>query len=285
MAELTTRRKIALARAARYVVMIGRRVFGAGDHALAWRRGIRWNLDLREGIDFAIFLLGGFELRTLRLYARLIRSGDTVFDIGANIGAHTLPFAQLVGPMGRVVAFEPTKYAFAKLQRNLALNPELALRVSANQVALLECPSVGLPPKIYSSWPLQETSGLDKIHGGRLQGTEGSRVATLDQAAKTMGLKRLDFIKLDVDGHEPEVLCGGLDTIGRFRPRILMEWAPYIFEGKNQMLDTALKELKRNGYRARLPGSAKISDMPLDRRSPAWSIAEGASVNLLLEVS
>lgn len=83
------------------------------------RDGIHWDLDLSEGIDFAIFLLGGLELRTLRLYRRLVQPGDTVLDVGANIGAHALPLARLVGASGRVVAFEPTQFAFCKLQRNL----------------------------------------------------------------------------------------------------------------------------------------------------------------------
>lgn len=283
MAELTTSRKIALARTARALVMLGRRVLGAGDQAVVHRGGIKWDLDLREGIDFAIYLLGGFEVRTLRLYARLIRRGDTVLDIGANIGAHTLPFAKLVGPQGRVVAFEPTQYAFGKLRRNLALNPDLASRVNACQVALLESPLADVPKQIYSSWPLEAATDLHSVHGGKMQSTQGAHAATLDQMVEVIGLERVNFIKLDVDGHEPEVLAGALETIGRFRPRILLEWAPYLFEHKDRLLQDAMRGLRDLGYRAHVAGSAMSGDVPKDRHTLFVPLAEGASVNLLLE--
>ena len=61
---------------------------------------INWRLDLLEGID----LLGSFEPLTVRAYRGIVRPGDTVLDIGANVGAHTLPLAQLVGETCRVIA-------------------------------------------------------------------------------------------------------------------------------------------------------------------------------------
>lgn len=285
MSELTTKEKIGLARTVRAVVMLVRRVFGADDRAVVRRGGIKWDLDLREGIDFAIYLLGGFEVRTLRFYAQVIRPGSTVIDVGANIGAHTLPFAQLVGPQGRIIACEPTEYAFEKLQRNLVLNPELATRVSTHQVALLASPHADVPKQIYSSWPLQAAEGLHAVHGGKLQGTQGARAATLDQMVQANGLERVDFIKLDVDGHEPEVLSGALATVSRFRPRILLEWAPYLFKNKDCLLQGALKTLRELGYRARIAGSSVSGEVPKNRHTLFVPLAEGASVNLVLEVN
>src|SRR5215469_4528356 len=108
---LTTRRKIALARTAQRAVMFGRRAFRKGPQTNVRRRGLAWDLDLREGIDFAIWLLGAFESTTIGAYTRLIRPGDVVFDVGANVGAHTLHLARAVGRTGRVHAFEPTEWA------------------------------------------------------------------------------------------------------------------------------------------------------------------------------
>ena len=55
----------------------------------SWRhaRGITWSLDLKEGIDLAIYVLGGFELQTLRRYPNFVHEGAVVLDIGANISA------------------------------------------------------------------------------------------------------------------------------------------------------------------------------------------------------
>src|SRR5882762_7707062 len=62
---------------------------------------------------------GAEEANTFR---QLIRPGDVVADIGANIGSHTLLYSQLVGPQGRVIAFEPQPKIFHMLCANLALN-------------------------------------------------------------------------------------------------------------------------------------------------------------------
>ncbi len=281
--ELTTNRKIALAKTIRAVVMLGRRACGRGTDAQVRRMGIQWQLDLNEGIDFAIYILGGFELRTLRLYRSLVRPGDTVLDIGANIGAHTLPLAQLVGPSGRVVAFEPTQFAFTKLQRNLALNPELATRVTLRQVALMESSSARVPEHIYSSWPLDRQESLHAVHGGQLQDTNGAAAHTLDLVVEASGITRVDFVKLDVDGHEPQVLAGALGTLRRFKPKILIEWAPYLFEGRDSLLDPALEALRSLGYRARVAGSNAVGNVPRHRNDLFVSVSHGSSINLLLE--
>jgi tRNA G37 N-methylase Trm5 len=107
--NLNTSQKIKIATVAYKLVAGVRRVLGKSDHAVIRRNGITWELDLQEGIDFSIFLFGGFELATLRLYDSILRPGDIVLDVGANIGAHTLPFARLVGKDARVYAFEPTQ--------------------------------------------------------------------------------------------------------------------------------------------------------------------------------
>jgi hypothetical protein len=123
---LSTCHKIRIVRTLSSHVQFFRKCFGRTTRVIVTRRGVTWVLDLREGIDFAIYLLGGFELRTLRSYPRTIKAGDTVLDVGANIGAHTLPFAQLVGSPGKVFSFESTAYAFAKQKTNISLTPRFA---------------------------------------------------------------------------------------------------------------------------------------------------------------
>jgi FkbM family methyltransferase len=283
MKELATTHKLALARALRSAIMLSRRAIGQGPNVRVRRRGVNWHLDLNEGIDLAIYALGGFELRTLRMYRSLVRHGDSVLDIGANVGAHTLPLAQLVGSSGRVIAFEPTRFAFDKLRRNLMQNPQLATRVTALQVALMESAASAMPDYIYSSWPLDAQEALHEIHGGQLRDTNNAVVSTVDQAVESLGLARVDFVKLDVDGYEPQVLAGAVCTLRRFRPKILMEWAPYLFEGFEALLDPALDALRRLGYRARIAGSRAVGEVPRNRGDLFVPMGRGASINLLLE--
>src|SRR5215203_3293686 len=120
---MKTSHKIGAARMIYHAVHFGRALRGRTDQQIVVRDCITYDLDLTQGIDFAIYLGGMFERNTAIALGKLTKPASLVLDIGANIGAHTLRLAKLVGPEGRVMAFEPTDFAFRKLRRNLELNP------------------------------------------------------------------------------------------------------------------------------------------------------------------
>jgi FkbM family methyltransferase len=136
----------------------------------------------------------------------------TVLDIGANIGAHTLLFSSLVGPTGRVVAFEPTDFAYRKLERNAALNRNL--RVELVRLALADRTCSQQQVDFRSSW---------QTNGGRTNGVSTVDMVRLDEWASAHALQRVDLVKLDVDGYEYPVIAGGLTTIARTRPTFIIE--------------------------------------------------------------
>jgi FkbM family methyltransferase len=246
--KLSTKSKIALAKIAHRIVTSARQVIGLSNHVLVTRNGLRWDLNLNEAIDLVIFLLGMFERETVQVYRRLVQPGDFVLDIGANIGAHTLHLARCVGPQGLVVAFEPTWFAFQKLVKNINENPDLASRVRAEQTMLVSKPgeeSVGL---LYSSWPLAEQTGLHSNHCGELKSTSGTSARTLDEYLKHTGIEKISFIKLDVDGHECNVLRGALNTLTQHKPTIIMELAPYALEETGHSLEELLSILVSMDY-------------------------------------
>ena len=238
---LNTAQKIAVASLASKAVRLGRRLVGRGPEVFTNRHGVKWHLDLREGIDFSIYLLGSFEPATVRCYECIVKAGDVVLDIGANIGAHTLPRARLVGDGGRVIAFEPTRYAFEKLLSNIALNPALVACIDAQQTMLVAESSATVAEAIYSSWPLEHRGHVHAEHRGRLMNTTGARAATLDSVLRELNVERVDFVKLDVDGNEHAVLSGARETLRRHRPRILMELAPYVYAETPQAFDALLE--------------------------------------------
>ena len=179
---LTTRRKIALAAMVSRRVLAARRVCGIGPVCRVRRRGIEWELDLREGIDFAIWLTGQFEAATAAACRRLISADCVVVDIGANMGAHALPFARAVGDGGKVYAIEPTQTAYARLSRNIAHNPLLRDRIEAIQAMMVANDAQKLEPRIFSSWPLDASGERNKhpVHLGVAQSTSGACATTLD---------------------------------------------------------------------------------------------------------
>jgi FkbM family methyltransferase len=280
---LSTSQKIRIARGLSTTVLAVRSLFGLPAELVATRRGLTWSLNLKEGIDLAIYVLGGFELRTLRRYARLIKEGDVVLDIGANVGAHTLPLAQLVGTSGKVFSFEPTAYAFAKQQTNIALNPNLVSRISAHQMMLMATDTDSLPESVYSSWPLEAADDLHSKHHGRLMETHGSVKGTLDSFVRNARIARIDFIKLDVDGNENDVLAGAKAVLENWKPKIMLELAPYVYGSAPYKFDELLGDLWSLGY--------QISDMATGRLLPQDSVAvrgiipEAGGLNVLASIA
>lgn len=260
-----------------------RRAFGLGDHQFVGKRGgIIWQLDLREGIDFSIWLLGAFEPGTVRKYRKFIRPGSVVIDVGANIGAHTLPLADCVGKTGKVIAFEPTDFAFGKLSANLKRNPILAERIKAYQVMLVAPQNTELAktPALYSSWPLDVSSVIHHpLHGGRLMPTLGAESQTLDDILNKNKVGRIDFIKLDIDGHECNMLRGAYQTISQYHPEIIMELAPYALKEAGSSLDELISIVSSFDYGLFHIGNDEPLSMDavvLEAKIPA-----GSSVNVI----
>ncbi len=190
--------------------------------------GITYELDLNENIDSAIYYAGCFEPYVTRAIENLCREGMTVLDIGANVGCHTLRLAKLVGPSGKVIAFEPAPGALSKLRRNVELNDfrnivieplALSNENRENQEVTLSC-----------SWPISsagiDASRLHPLHHGYMTRVTVDFV-TLDHYVESQGITTIDLIKLDVDGYELRVIQGGANTLRACKPIILMELQPW----------------------------------------------------------
>ena len=276
---LTTKTKIALAGIAYRAIAMGRAVLGRNDCVTVERGGNKWGLDLREGIDFSIYLLGAFERSTVRTLQKLAMPGSVVFDIGANMGAHTLGLARSVGSTGRVFAFEPSDFAFAKLKHNLALNPELESRTRAYQILLAEEIGAQLPPTIYASWPLQANEPVHPKLRGRLSATSNASVNTLDTFVESQSISRLDLIKIDVDGHEYPVLKGGAKTLARFQPTLLMEMSPYVQDEYSHGFAALVALLQEADYSLEDASTGKTVPLHVDELQSL--IPDGAGINVV----
>jgi FkbM family methyltransferase len=276
---LTTKSKVALAGLAYRFISLGRRAAGQGNQVVVRRGGFRWSLDLNEGIDFSIYLLGGFEKSTARTLRQLVKPGDVTFDIGANVGAHTLGLADSVGRSGRVFAFEPSEFAYAKLKTNLALNPPLALRTEVMQLMLRDSAAGKAQPEIYASWPLATSAALHPKHRGRLVPTTGAAVDTLDRFVEHTDISRLNLVKLDVDGHELPVLRGGFSVLTRLRPILVMELSPYIHAEERNSFPELVRLLAHAGYSIEELGTRR--KLPLDAVQLEGLVPDGASINVI----
>lgn len=276
---LNTRQKIIVARALSLTIVTVRRLFGRTNNVRVRRNQINWSLDLNEGIDLSIYLLGGFEVRTTNNYPKLVNEGDIVLDIGANVGSHTLPLARLVGPLGRVISFEPTKYAFEKQRDNICLNPQLAPRITAHQAMLTHSETASIPEAIYSSWPLETTTNLHNEHRGRLMATDGAKAFTLDEFVQSEGFTKVDFIKIDVDGNEVDVLAGAKFVLATFKPKLIIELAPHLYSKRTRQFDEMLEFLWHCTYT--LYDSASNKPLPQSAEQIRALIPNGGGINVI----
>jgi FkbM family methyltransferase len=240
-----TRLKLGLARAGYRVL----RPFVGNAPRVIERDGIRYCVDLSEGIDFALFLTGHFQSHVANPGLFALPRDAVVFDVGANVGAMALAFAKQA-PQGRVFAFEPTHDGFARLARNLALNPELAARIETVQtfVAATSAREHGLVA--CASWKLDDSGGpKHPVHGGSRSAADAIPSVSLDDFCRERALARLDLIKIDTDGNELDVIAGARETLSRFHPAVVFEVGAYLLEERGTRAEAFLDLLEPLGYR------------------------------------
>jgi FkbM family methyltransferase len=277
--QLATATKVRAAGVLYRVVSSVRRLVGRSPNDVVCRRGhLTWALNLQDGIQLSIYLFGAFERATACTLSRLLPRGGAAIDVGANVGAHTLPLARHVGEGGRVIAIEPTAWAIDGLRRNLALNADLSQRVTVHAAALV-APGEPLAREYYSSWPVSEARRPHAVHRGVAHSTAGSEALTLDALVAREGLSRLDVVKIDVDGHELQVLRGASATLARLRPSLVLELTPYALGEHGDSLDALLDLLRQAQYR--LVNERSFMPLPLDHDTLVRMIPVGGSINVV----
>ncbi|MBR0650669.1 FkbM family methyltransferase [Roseomonas terrae] len=196
-----------------------------GDHTAVTflEGGIRILVDTRS-IDIGIHLLtlGRWETGYTSLFTRLVKPGDTVLDLGANHGVYALLAAQIVGPTGRVDAFEPNPRLAHLVDLSLRLNG-FSPWASVHAVGVSE--AAGTARLVF----VDSFSGGGSIAAPGTQQTQPGvdcRLVALDEMFADPAY-RPDVIKMDVEGHEGRALRGMRRLLERAPGvRIMMEFAP-----------------------------------------------------------
>ncbi len=222
-------------------------------HQICKRDGIWYQLDLSELIDYSIFI-GGWEKTTIDFLSRTVTSGNCVLEIGANIGAHTLQIAQLVGPTGCIYAFEPTDFAANKLAANIKLNPELAPRIRVRRELVTNSERETPSTTIRSSWKRSESNQQ------RPPESIQPKAISIDELVEVEGIAKVDLIKIDVDGYDFKVLQGAVNTIKSMNPVIFIELCEYCLNAQGNSIRDIFELLFSAGYEAQLEDGSNITD-------------------------
>jgi FkbM family methyltransferase len=149
-----------------------------------------------------------------------VKPGQCCFDVGANIGIYVLQLARWSAPDGRIVAFEPNPATLRVLHKHVEMNG-LESRVTVVPLAAGSHP--GQAP-LYDSEAGSGLSRLGAPHADLGVPVEPMQVplTTIDHYCRETGIVP-DWILIDVEGYEYEVLLGAAETLRRHRPRVLVE--------------------------------------------------------------
>lgn len=175
---------------------------------------------IASGIGHRIFFDGGFEEHELYSVSRYIKKNSIVFDVGANIGTHSI-FFSTIATEGKIYAFEPSKNTFLLLLKNIInyqniIPVNLGINDTSKESIFYECEDNAL-------------SGLKDTKRSTVKNISTILTISGDKFQELYDIPHVDFIKIDVEGLEQSVIKGLNQIISRFHPTIFCE----IYQGVN----------------------------------------------------
>lgn len=178
-------------------------------------------IDPKNGFhDAQVYAYPLYEPHIVKTFTEHISQGDVCLDIGANIGHHAIIMAQTTGPSGKVYAYEPIPRIRAQMEESLSINQ------LDNVVVVAE----GLS-NASGSMKLYLNEG--NIAGSSLVNKSEEEIDITLRTLDSYNYEKVDFMKIDVEGYEYNVLAGGEQTIARHHPKILFEFSPTYYQKNN----------------------------------------------------
>lgn len=207
-----------------------------------------------------------YEPETTRLFERLVKPGQVVFDIGAHVGYYTLLAARLVGDAGRVYAFEPEPKNFALLQQNITLNGYRNV-IAVNEAVTDSCG----PRELFLSGL---DNGFHSLFQLKLRQDPNPRgvsidATTLDAFTERLGWPRIDVIKMDIEGGETAAFQG-MERLLERSPALslVLEFCPWILQTLGTEPTVFLQQLRGMGFRVHViapQGAVPLEELDVER--------------------
>ena len=219
--------------------------FSPDDYFSLQLDGFKVKVRPASHVGWHLYCFGNYETSLRTLIQSHVKEGAVCLEIGANIGWHTLLLSKLVGDAGKVHAFEPNPSVLSDLREHLAMNA--ATNVTLWPMALSDHRGLAR-----FNAPIAGSSGAGDGHlitsANEVDTGKGVEVQmeTIDHLFS--GLERLDFIKIDVEGWEPAVWKGAMETLRRHRPVICLEQLPEHLQRAGFRTSEATEPLLSLGY-------------------------------------
>lgn len=187
-------------------------MFGRDVYANIYGRKMYY--DPRTDIGQKILRVGNFERAELSIIEKFITKDTVAIDIGANIGTYSL-FLSHIATEGKIFAFEPSRDTYKFLLKN---SNGIQNIFPVNMAASNKCAVATFYNATDNAY-----SGLKDTGKKPIVATEDVLTIRLDDFTRLFKLERIDFIKIDVEGNEDEVIEGAIETIQQYKPIVLAE--------------------------------------------------------------
>jgi FkbM family methyltransferase len=209
-----------------------------------------WKLDRTSGVDNSIIRTGFFEPQSIELVSHYVKPGMVAMDVGANFGYYAIQMSKLVGSNGTVHAFEPSSRFRERLIEHIRLNH--CENIIVNNFGLSD------GEKVLQLQESDDTATLRWWYKSTLPiRQEEIQLKTLDSYVKKHKIDRVDFIKVDIDGHEPKFIAGATKMLKRFQPAILIEFMQLALKLNDSDVEILAGTLKSLGYELRSEKTGK----------------------------
>lgn len=245
--------------AVRHIVYLASRLGLLKPSWFTVREGFSMYLDPKDYLQREILCNGEWEAEETDFIRSALRAGQVFIDVGANIGYFTLLAAKIVGEHGSVPSIEPNSFAASRVREHL--NQNNLQNVFLERVACSDCEQVGI---LYLD--NKSNCAASSLSSKNAAGLGVSvKCRTVDQLVKKYRLKRVDLIKIDVEGAELSVLRGMASTLKCFKPILLMELEPQLLWGFGVKISDVVNYLTSIDY---VPSPIKGSKNYLFSPSP-----------------
>ncbi len=185
------------------------------------------SLDVSRSITHQLLFLEGERFVQERfLLSTILKPGMRVVDVGANVGYYLLLFEKYIKPAGEVVCIEPSQKNLQELKRNIEANKFTNVKLLEAAIGM-EDSNIGLREGINSKV-------IDKDHGDY-------QVAL--RKLDSLVSDKVDFLKIDVEGYEGQVLKGAHEIIIRDTPLLFLELHPHLLPGYGFSVEQILNDL------------------------------------------
>jgi FkbM family methyltransferase len=208
------------------------------------KHGFIWKLNLTKYLDEKIARGELWEEESIRLIYKLVKPGMHVLDVGANFGYFTLFLSRIVSQHGLVIAFEPTTEYSTRLEWHISKNKCENVKIERFGLS-----NISKRQRIYigecSATLTWDNDSIPRFH-------ETINLISLDEwwsnYTSEGNIDKLDFIKVDIDGHEQKFLDGAEMTIKKHMPLILIEFSQEASYSNGYFVWDLVDHLENLGY-------------------------------------